>query len=284
MLKLRILALLVLLVIMAGIGSYLLQNPAIMSDKSGLILTSFFRSRKDPQVHMFPVNRSIEVYCEPFFSQARDAGLSIVVFVDQLGEDDQRFFKKHGAEAVLVELFQDRSLNDERFRVYHKYLEDKTVLPDYLLFMDVSDIQIFGNPFREMDKYPKFSLFIQPEGKGAACTVMAEKFQLCGLPNDYKWLRKSCKLWNAGIWGGHTHAAMKALKKMVDILYKDPRLNHRENCNMPVVNHVLHAADTSKIYSEEGWLFSPFKKCTPKGKHILYHKALCDEKGNLLKA
>ena len=202
---------------------------------SGAIFTSWFTYEMDPQRDM-EVPHTID-YIWNFYITARFLGINIVFFHDHLSP---QFVSKFTTDKISFEKvlpMKEYSTNDMRFIVYKEFLEKHPF--KWILMADASDVYFNSNPILNyMSQNQKnTSLYLSPDtGSFGSNPWMQYLIERCYPESVESWMY--LKVFNAGVWGGHTSAVSCMLNCISNELTKN--VKGRGNCNMAVLNWCIY--------------------------------------------
>jgi hypothetical protein len=226
------------------------MRPSLRVPVSGpVILTVYFASKEDPQRTDAPRRGSRVSYLGAWFESVVRLQLSAVVLHDHLSEDLTKRLEesdpKRRVHFVRVKL-GDRSTNDARFVLFRELLEENRDIT-HALITDISDVVLLRNPFELMDMLDqRFSLFVGSdiaffENMGAIGWLQPRLHGCFGderlATGDVSQVMELSHVYNAGVIGGRRSAMLAFLQAVEAVLSPLPPA---KNCNMPVVNYVLH--------------------------------------------
>ena len=122
-------------------------------DTENIILTTYFTTKKDPQRDVL-VEKNAFSYIEDFYKSIIHNNLYAVIFFDELDKD---FIKKYTCKNIqFVQCsLGSYSLNDERFYIYHEFLNINNNIKKIIL-CDVNDVTIEQNTVFNFIKNNRF--------------------------------------------------------------------------------------------------------------------------------
>ena len=232
------------------VGIYTLMN---------VVFSCYFCSRKDPQRKVTWKANSFDVI-RTWYNSIHDLNMRGLIFHDKLSPEFVRRYETTKVSFVKCEL-GPRSLNDERFYIYHNYLSKH---PKWLSVFatDISDVVFFRNPF---------SLFLDVAHRGhrifsgsePSIIHMHSRYrQVFGGRFPYK------TVLNAGVMGGNRADLLFLWQHMINYFDKLPV---KINANMSVYNRVMREQFLGKIFT--GYpLHSKFKAFQSSGDFFIKHK------------
>ena len=180
---------------------------------------------------------------------------------------------------VAFQNISDYKMNDQRFFVWHWWLQQHRHEYDYAILTDVRDVWFHQDPFVFMNAFDKHI-------SGNATIYAGEEHP--PTQNAFRWLSrryKACmgkelsksskrmkgKFFNAGILGGRADAVMLFLERMIEV-WQQQVVCVSCLCDMVVFNIALHEKYDDDVVS--GWPFhTKFKGWEGKEKHaFIQHK------------
>ena len=242
-----------------------------------VVFSSYFTSIEDSQrKRRYAKNRFH--YMEKWVLSAKKLGLTTVVFHDGLSPDFQWRLQLfyHKLHFQYVPSMQGRSTNDARFYSYLAYLETHSDISRVLL-TDISDVKFQQNPFDLMTQLGERNLYIGTDidyyPDMDSMRWLKEKLVKCYgeaaiNKGELSPLMKLSTVYNAGVIGGSRHLMLGFLRYITQNLDITP---HHVNCNMAVVNVVVH-----KYYFEQVFTGFPLtsrfqrRQSSPKGVFIVH--------------
>lgn len=241
---------------------------------NNVAVTTYFISWIDPQRGVFAPKDRLS-YIEKWYNSIHKLNMKGIVFYDDLSDG---FTFEHTSENVIFVKVNlgNWSLNDERFRIYKRLLEQAT--PDKILFTDSSDLFFNKNPFdfMEDDKiYLGTDNFRTPRIENNAwCLTKLDQLSkqaeiLLDADND---IRKM-QVFNAGTIGGEYTEMLPLISGIYDVLKS---ANTRDNNNMMAYNYVIwrdyEYGTSDKIFAGEPFTnqFTSMKFNTKT--HYIVHK------------
>lgn len=241
-----------------------------------VIFTSYFTSTQDSQRQQHQSPNQFQ-YMANFYWSLSQQQLRAVVFHDGLDAGFQHRVSSYYPNLTFSEVHSlcNRSTNDARFYVYYKYLREHPEI-DKVLLTDISDVIFQRNPFQlmsllgdllyvgtDIDIFPNMRTmpWIETRLRGCFGNYSVDSGELSRLMDMET-------VYNAGTIGGSRHAVLDALTMIVTYLDSTPK---DLNCNMPVVNYVMHRHFFDRVFT--GFpLSSRFLRyqSAPKGVYLIH--------------
>ena len=242
-----------------------------------VVFTSYFTSIEDSQrKRRYAANRFL--YMKDWLLSVRKLEIDAVVFHDGLSPDFQwrlqLFYSK--LQFQYIPSLKGRSTNDARFYCYLHYLQTHSDI-NRVLLTDASDVKFQRNPFNLMTLLREDYLFIGTDidfyPDMESMSWLREKLTKCYGKNaitkgHLSLLMRLSTVYNAGVIGGTRQLMLGLLTRITRDLDMTP---HEVNCNMAVVNAVVHKHYFEKLFT--GFpLTSRFQRrqSSPKGVFIIH--------------
>ena len=216
--------------------------------KHDFIFTTFYTTKGDPQRGGRRKNDDSN-YMSRWYRTLCGVNLRGVVFHDALSEGfKKRFNKNH----VTFELSPpgERTTNDARFYAYRNYLL-RTPAVQRAFFTDISDVTFLKNPFQLIDILGDF-LYIGTDAniRVGAMGWLNSRFKACFTKNSYfndlPTIKRHYIVYNAGVIGGTRSMLLAFLGRLIEAFDNTPK---KANCNMGVVNYVVHKYFDDVVYT-----------------------------------
>jgi hypothetical protein len=227
----------------------LLEPPPFANElvPPNVVLTSYFRSRPDPQRkkpngdELFVDSDSFD-YIYPWYVSMSHAGLHGIIFHDGLSEE---FVSRYTTDKIrfLRVTLGGFSTNDERFLIYLYYLE-KAQGHEKILMTDVSDVFIKRDPFFMMDG-DEDGLWVGQD-RAATPTVSSSPWAVNKANAMFQQARGALPagpdfgampLMNAGVVGGTRGAVLKLLRGFSLVFNQ---IGNANNHNMMALHYVVY--------------------------------------------
>jgi hypothetical protein len=185
-----------------------------------MVLTTYFTRRRDPQPRrpeidplrgMHDKNGRVPVRDDlilPWWRSVVKNKLSATIFHDGLPD---KFISKYKTKKVLFQRVSlgNRSLNDERFYVYLRFIKEHRDIKK-IIMTDLFDVEFFADPFRIIGS--SHQLYTCHERPGYNRTWFDKKYrQVYGTRYN-----RHPVLYNAGVIGGMRKNIVLLLRKMCD--------------------------------------------------------------------
>lgn len=242
-----------------------------------VVFTSYFTSIEDSQrKRRYAANRFL--YMKDWLLSIRKLEIDAVVFHDGLSPDFQwrlqLFYPK--LQFQYVPSLKGRSTNDARFYCYLNYLQTHSDI-NRVLLTDISDVKFQRNPFNLMTQLGEDNLFIGTDidfyPNMESMIWLREKLTKCYGKNaitkgHLSPLMRLSTVYNAGVIGSTRQLMLGLLTHITRNLDMTP---HEVNCNMAVVNAVVHKHYFERLFT--GFpLTSRFQRrqSSPKGVFIIH--------------
>ena len=229
-------------------GFDLVNHPSLGND---VIFSSYFTSGIDPQRQRHIKNNNFS-YMKIWYFSMKMLSLKAVIFHDELSNEFTQKISSDQLKFFSTDL-QCRSTNDARFYSYLKYLKSNTDIHRVFL-TDISDVEFKKDPFELMDILGDFlyigtdiDLFPTLASMGWLTKRLTDCFGAESNENgEIAYIKKLNIVYNAGVIGGTRDLIISFLERVTEMLDKTP---HDVNCNMPVVNYVVHKYFDDKVYT-----------------------------------
>lgn len=240
----------------------------------GVILTSFFTQKKDPQRGRY-VKPTYE-YMRNFHVSVQHLGLHVRVFHDGLSEAFIAAYENEHFKFIRVGNYSEMSINDYRFVAYNQFLE-KDEMFSFFLAADISDVVFTRDPFQIMLDRPYYSMFASPDGTLVnRSRFMRRKMKKCFRGIPYVAMQHEHTL-NAGVWGGTKEVGMCMMECIADELQGE--LQGRGNCNMGAYNYCARlggCANKTQLHVLQTGDVNPMRRdcCS---NHTIIHNKCRDE-------
>jgi len=181
--------------------------------KKDVILTSWFRYRRDPQRHV-QVSKDID-YIYNMYVSATHLKIPVIIFYDWLSNE---FIEKYSNDYITfkhVEPDRHYSTNDFRFMPYLDYIIQEGENLDSLLMIDASDVFFNSNPFKYIHEHENEDnqLFVSHDN-GNTFGWDSWRVDVCYGEAAHNW-PPGKKQYNAGVWGGQRPAVRCVLGKYI---------------------------------------------------------------------
>ncbi|ELU08760.1 hypothetical protein CAPTEDRAFT_217035 [Capitella teleta] len=215
------------------------------------IFTSYFTSSKDPQRKVKMRDNNFD-YIKVWYFSLLENNLEAVIFHDGLSEDFTSRLTSDNLQFQYATL-NNRSTNDARFYIYYNYLMEHPEVQRVIL-TDVSDVQFLRNPFSFMDLLGNMlyigtdiSMFPTMNSMGWLRKRMPECFGSDSVDRgEVAGVKNYLTVYNAGVIGGTRSIMLEFLAQVIMKLDKTP---FNLNCNMPVVNFVVHRYFDTRVHT-----------------------------------
>ena len=237
-----------------------IAGPAHISDleqesRFDVVLSTYFTLKKDPERLRYKQTNRYS-YISAWHKSLTRLGLRGVVFHDGLDSSFTDSIKpKLYFEKVVL---GNRSLNDDRYFHYLRYIENHPHLT-HILMTDIADVTFFRDPFELMRMFDH-RLFICEGTKIYSTSIGSSKWlrnknRECFLSDtqlhsSIEWLFCLKPGYNAGVIGGPRHIVLRFLRILTALLETLPV---KANCNMAAVNYVVH-----KYFNDVAFTGFPF--------------------------
>ncbi|XP_077867079.1 uncharacterized protein LOC144356047 [Saccoglossus kowalevskii] len=249
------------------------RDQTIFTEDTSFILSSYFTTNYDPQRKIF-LRKDRFGFMDTWYWSVQDIGARAVIIHDNLGGP---FINAVSTDKITFSYssLKRRSTNDARFYAYLTYLRENPNIHRIFL-TDISDVKFQKNPFQLLEMLGDL-LYIGRDidifSNMASMGWLKDKLVPCFgeesiSRSDIASVILLNHVYNAGVIGGSRHVMLQFLEKVTDVLDNTPR---DVNCNMPVVNYVVHKYFDDRVYT--GFpLTSRFmtRKKSAKGVYILH--------------
>jgi hypothetical protein len=221
-----------------------------VADKQRIVVTSYFRDRGDP-MYAYVQSPESHSYMAPWYdsmsqhhTHADDSHFPRgIIFCAGLSN---AFIHQYETQDIIFVRCQlgDYSTNDERFFVYEEMLR-RGVRPVGVIATDIRDIVINRNPFRYMEQFPSYFVFVG-EDIGAYIgdhhTLGGKSWKLmeeCHMDETFRLPKafRHMEVCNAGCVGGSYRSFYRFVHEMVSLI---SQLRPDANFNMLALNYTLY--------------------------------------------
>jgi len=180
------------------------SNNNTITKKRDVVLTSWFRYRRDPQRHV-QVSKDID-YIYNMYVSATHLKIPVIIFYDWLSNE---FIEKYSNDYITfkhVEPDRHYSTNDFRFMPYLEYIIQEEENVDSVLMIDASDVFFNSNPFDYIHEHENKTnqLFVSHDN-GGTFGWNSWRVDVCYGDVAHMW-PPGKQHYNAGVWGGQRPA------------------------------------------------------------------------------
>lgn len=253
-----------------------LQAKKSSVDLAGLVMTSFFRTQKDPQRGKYYDTRFHHI--ANLYNSANFHGLNTMIFYDDLPDDFISQFTSphiHFHRVTSYKNYSEMSTNDYRFVAYNEFLMGSPTNYMHIVMVDAFDTFFRRDPFKYMEDKKKPLYISADSGRFHAGAWMTPR---CYGSMAKQW-DQTLPLYNAGVWGGNKNSTLCMLKCITTELVG--RLKGKGNCNMPALNwcgHFSRCSDDPII--PDTVLINPFRReCL--NNHTIVHNKCKETEGTV---
>jgi UDP-glucuronate 4-epimerase len=242
-----------------------------------IVFTTFFSGKKDPERDIFIQQEFFKI--KEWYDSVHSLNLHAIIFHDNLNQEFVDQYTTTNVRFVQVTL-GPRSLNDERFFIYRKFLSERIRLnpewaPKRVIMTDLFDVKYNKNPFDFMRQYEERhpdqsdNLFIGSEETTIAENEWSQtRLNQC-IQEDWDFL-KPTQLLNPGIVGAKVSTMMNFLKVYNKEMKGAPV---SANCNTPMFNFVIRQSTELNSRIVTGSPFhSEFRKEDYSPEYFVKHK------------